>query len=197
MAGGPARLPRAKAHQPDLCSQQPRSPSRRHGDRFGPAGHPPTANPPTATAGGSTGAAGQGGALRPTLVGEGVGALVLRGGAGADSVAAKNATLARNRQSAGLEPEGCPLGDQLLMAHQLVAGVLVGLTAVAVAQVLEPELHGGEHGVVVVHRESADSITLRESVAHGGRLQPSVLVPGPSRAIPGWWHSWPPCHWRR
>jgi hypothetical protein len=75
--------------------------------------------------------------------------------------------------------------------------VLVGLRAVAVAQVLEPELHGGEHGVVVVHRESADSRTLRESVAHGGRLQPSVLVPGPSRAIPGWWHSWPPCHWRR
>jgi hypothetical protein len=35
--------------------------------------------------------------------------------------------------------------------------VLVGLTAVAIAQVLEAELHGGEHGVVVVHRETSDS----------------------------------------
>ena len=59
--------------------------------------------------------------------------------------------------SAGLVPRRGPLGDQLLMAHQLVAGVLVGLTAVAIAQVLEAELHGGEHGVVVVHRETSDS----------------------------------------
>jgi hypothetical protein len=34
--------------------------------------------------------------------------------------------------------------------------VLVGLTAVAIAQVLEAELHGGEHGVVVVHRGTSD-----------------------------------------
>ena len=59
--------------------------------------------------------------------------------------------------SAGLEPEGSPLGDQLLMAHQLVAGVFIGLSEVAIAQVLEAELHGGEHGVVVVHRETSDS----------------------------------------
>ena len=59
--------------------------------------------------------------------------------------------------SAGLVPRRGPLGDQLLMAHQLVAGVLVGLTAVAIAQVLEAELHGGEHGVVVVHRGTSDS----------------------------------------
>ena len=58
--------------------------------------------------------------------------------------------------SAGLKPGRGPLGDQLLMAHQLVAGVLVGLTAVAIAQVLEAELHGGEHGVVVVHRGTSD-----------------------------------------
>jgi len=58
-------------------------------------------------------------------------------------------------RSAGLHPEGSPLGEELLVAHQLVAGELVGLEAVAIAQILEPKLHGGEHGVVVVHRSTA------------------------------------------
>ena len=61
----------------------------------------------------------------------------------------------------------------MLMAHQLVAGVLVGLAAVAGAQVLETELHGGEHGVVVVHSGTANARILRESVE----------PPGPGRAI--------------
>jgi hypothetical protein len=59
--------------------------------------------------------------------------------------------------------------------------VLVGLMAVGVAEVLEPELHGGEHGVVVVHKGTADPGTLRESVDRRSRSQPSVLVAGPCR----------------
>lgn len=51
------------------------------------------------------------------------------------------------------------------MAHQLVTGVLIRLTAVAIAEILEAELHGREHGVVVVHRGVADPRILRESVA--------------------------------
>ena len=85
--------------------------------------------------------------------------------------------------SAGPEPEGSPLGDQLLMAHQLVAGVFIGLSEVAIAQVLEAELHGGEHRMVVVHRAAADSRILRESVAPRSRPQffvvGSLFIPAP------------------
>ena len=57
-----------------------------------------------------------------------------------------------------------PLGDQLLVAHQLVAGVLVWLVAVVLKQVGKPLLHCGEHGMVLVHGEPADLEILREHV---------------------------------
>jgi len=103
------------------------------------------------------------GALKPTAGGEGVGVSVL-------------SALAGPRPSAGQNAEGGPLGDQLLVAHQLIAGVLVGLAAVAGAQVLETELHGGEHGVVVVHRGTADPRILRESEDDGALNHRHLLV---------------------
>lgn len=57
----------------------------------------------------------------------------------------------RGWASVGLVSAGSPLGDQLLVADQLVAGLLIGLAAVDLLQITEAKLHGGEHGIVVVH----------------------------------------------
>lgn len=52
-----------------------------------------------------------------------------------------------------------PLGDQLLVAHQLVAADLVGLLTVLVPQGIELLAQGIEDRVVLVHGTVADEVT--------------------------------------
>lgn len=42
------------------------------------------------------------------------------------------------------------MGDQLFLADELVAGLLVGFVAVTVAEIGQADLQGVEHGMVVV-----------------------------------------------
>ena len=51
---------------------------------------------------------------------------------------------------------GNPLGDQLLVTHQLVAGLFAGLDPVLVPQGGQLLTQGVEHRMVLVHRRSQD-----------------------------------------
>ena len=60
-------------------------------------------------------------------------------------------------------PEGCPLGQELLLPHEGVAALLAGLAPVLILQGLQLNLQGVEDRMVFVHRSVATATILTES----------------------------------